>query len=1149
MTARVGVQFDGTAVGALNAGKQTAAAIRGVRAEAGAASPHLRTLENDLGKTTRGALAGSGAFHSLGRSLAFASGGFLAAGGLAAALRAAGDELVAQVKIGAQVNAVLRSTGGVAGETAKSIDQLAKAEADKTGADSTQIKSAELMLLRFTNVRDVAGQGNDIFKLATQSAIDLAAALGGSVADQAATLGKALQDPYKGVTLLRRANVALTASEVENIKTLAQHGHALQAQKALLDAVNKSYGGTAKAVGDVTPWQKLGHTITAISASAIRPLLPEMDGVVERAQKWADGFEKDTTAQAHLKAEIDSGIATVKGFAKGANDVAGALGGWKRTAEVLLALKFASTMSSWAGALRVFIGSEAAAAGVAGAEAETAALNKRLILLRGISSLPFKIAISYEIYRKFIGPIVDSTSSADLIPVYRNGKWVNPVTGDPVQDQAYWNRQFQQNNPGSKPRSGTNANAGGGGASSTASGVVATAKRLGVGSGGVYGKTTVGQLTGGAIASNRVVDCSAYVQAVYEQNGFKGFPGTSETQWSQSSGPNWTSQRITSYSDVRPGDVVFMVGSGYPSPGHVGIVTSGSGFNARVMQYYSSGKPADTVALAEIGDLVGIKRFYGVKKESGKSGAAPPTDGSTASTNAIPARIRQAISAANVAVAAAALTPGKADDKAAIAESKAALESEIAWIRAKLRTNVGAEKKITLEDLLTGALGDLANLSPTGKKPAGATVGVITSLRNTVTNDLKGLPSTLDSVEQNAVAHLNALRKKLVVGLDAKDLAQTRAGIQNWGKVLKNEISAQAKIAADAATAAAALWQRGWQDDVNKVLRDFQENVVDKQLAAFDKETQQHLQQLQDKFGAQTPEEQALAAFDAAQAASDEAKQRASIASQIADTQTQLDALQGTDAGTTDGNGALIDIATGIRTTLQGNATAGVDIVQQRKDLLAQLADLQDQAHQLDLQDERAALQTSADQSRTAADKALSDAEASYQDQRDAQRQALSDQLSDQQQALAESLDDWNTNLEAKKTSWAAFIQWLKDNGYSTVGIANPNTGSTAGPITLPGGITVPQGVIGGGFGGAFAQGGQIGGRFIGRDSVPILAEPGEDVIDRSLNQQLRDFLNGRGGAQLVSIVAIDGREFARQTSQPMTSEQARQIGYTIQRG
>jgi hypothetical protein len=71
----------------------------------------------------------------------------------------------------------------VSGETAKSIDELAQAELRKTGIDDEVIKGAEAMLLRFTQVRDVAGEGNDIFKRATETSLDLSKALGRDATD------------------------------------------------------------------------------------------------------------------------------------------------------------------------------------------------------------------------------------------------------------------------------------------------------------------------------------------------------------------------------------------------------------------------------------------------------------------------------------------------------------------------------------------------------------------------------------------------------------------------------------------------------------------------------------------------------------------------------------------------------------------------------------------------------------------------------------------------------------------------------------------------------------------------------------------------------------------------------------------------------
>jgi hypothetical protein len=143
--------------------------------------------------------------------------------------------------------------------------------------------------------------------------------------------------------------------------------------------------------------------------------------------------------------------------------------------------------------------------------------------------------------------------------------------------------------------------------------------------------------------------------------------------------------------------------------------------------------------------------------------------------------------------------------------------------------------------------------------------------------------------------------------MSAKDLATTRIGIQNWGKVLKGEISKQAKAAAAAASAAAKLWQRTWENDVNRVLRDFQENVAGAQLQTFDDATTAHLKELRaqlkgelDAFDAetkrglaaldapaQTAEERALAEFQAQRKANDELDRKQEILKQIADLQAQ----------------------------------------------------------------------------------------------------------------------------------------------------------------------------------------------------------------------------------------------------------------------
>jgi acid phosphatase family membrane protein YuiD len=109
----------------------------------------------------------------------------------------------------------IRSTGGAAHVTAAQVGDLATSISKKTGADDEAIQSGENFLLTFTGVRNEVGKGNDIFNQAAMSATDLAAGLNhGEVSAQgtqqaANLLGKALNDPVKGMTALRRVGISV----------------------------------------------------------------------------------------------------------------------------------------------------------------------------------------------------------------------------------------------------------------------------------------------------------------------------------------------------------------------------------------------------------------------------------------------------------------------------------------------------------------------------------------------------------------------------------------------------------------------------------------------------------------------------------------------------------------------------------------------------------------------------------------------------------------------------------------------------------------------------------------------------------------------------------------------------------------------------
>jgi hypothetical protein len=176
------------------------------------------------------------------------------------------------VKIGKLTDAVIKSTGGVAGVTAKQVGSLAEALSKKTGIDDEAIQSSSNLLLTFTNVRNEIGKGNDVFNRATGLVQDMSVALGQDGKSSAIQLGKALNDPIKGITALSRVGVSFTKQQKDQIKALVESGDTLGAQKIILKELGREFGGAAEAAAD--PMQKLGVTINNVKERLGLALLP-----------------------------------------------------------------------------------------------------------------------------------------------------------------------------------------------------------------------------------------------------------------------------------------------------------------------------------------------------------------------------------------------------------------------------------------------------------------------------------------------------------------------------------------------------------------------------------------------------------------------------------------------------------------------------------------------------------------------------------------------------------------------------------------------------------------------------------------------------------------------------------------------------------
>lgn len=193
-------------------------------------------------------------------------------------------------KVSAQTDAALESTAGVANLTRTDIESLAASIGQLSAVDAEQVQAAENVLLTFTKLRNEVGEGNDIFNQATLSIADMSARLGQDMQSSAIQLGKALNDPIKGITALSRVGVSFTEGQREQITALVESNDVLGAQKIILAELQTEFGGSAKAAGAAaSPVDKLKLTFNDFAESlgeSLMPILQDLAEILKVVGRW-----------------------------------------------------------------------------------------------------------------------------------------------------------------------------------------------------------------------------------------------------------------------------------------------------------------------------------------------------------------------------------------------------------------------------------------------------------------------------------------------------------------------------------------------------------------------------------------------------------------------------------------------------------------------------------------------------------------------------------------------------------------------------------------------------------------------------------------------------------------------------------------------
>ena len=309
-----------------------------------------QTAERDLSKLTRGALAGSGVISSLGRSLAFASSGFIAVAGTATLLHNAITEALAFTATEKQVTAQLK-TSGLSFEQNKSqiLDNL-------TAQSKLSAFTRGDLLQSFGYLVRVSGDVDQSLKL-TSIAADVARGRHIALSSASIALAKALGGSS---TALRRLGIIVPASAkgMDAIRYVAQ-----------------KFAGQAEA--GATSADHLRTSLVNAGETIGTALLPTFNRLSTGFSDWISKMDasgrlaRDAKEAVSLLGDV---FHTLEGVIHRVDAVTG---GFKNTLKILIALELAKKAATWVTELRVLaetwglVGSAATKAGAAQATALT----------------------------------------------------------------------------------------------------------------------------------------------------------------------------------------------------------------------------------------------------------------------------------------------------------------------------------------------------------------------------------------------------------------------------------------------------------------------------------------------------------------------------------------------------------------------------------------------------------------------------------------------------------------------------------------------------------------------------------------------------------------------------------------------------------
>jgi len=173
----------------------------------------------------------------------------------------------------------VKVTGAETWTTTQYLAQMSEQLSNQTNYSVTEIQEMQTVLLGFKNITGEA------FDSASNAILDMAEVMGMDLKSATQAVGKALDDPIKGMGALSRQGFVFSEQEKENLKLLIETGNQLEAQKIILNELNTTYGNASRE--GQRAFSELKNATQNLTEDLGKLLLPTLEKI---AKKFADIF-------------------------------------------------------------------------------------------------------------------------------------------------------------------------------------------------------------------------------------------------------------------------------------------------------------------------------------------------------------------------------------------------------------------------------------------------------------------------------------------------------------------------------------------------------------------------------------------------------------------------------------------------------------------------------------------------------------------------------------------------------------------------------------------------------------------------------------------------------------------------------------------